>query len=88
MAKRVVVESDDSFLGSMMGEKIVLYCSRYIYCGILTGVDEDSLQLKDCKIVFDTGAHDAKEWAISEPTLTSTWTVMRQSIESWGLSNK
>lgn len=75
-------------LQSYVGKIVVLYCSRYIYTGTLVSIDKFSVALKGACIVFDTGEHTDKAWALVEPCIDTIWNVSLASIESFGLSNK
>ena len=80
--KRIVQESGGGF-EDMLGEKIVLFCGVYIYTGVLSGVNDDHLELTEPKLVYATGELKSGEWANAQE-LPSPWRVMRQGIESWG----
>lgn len=80
--KRVVETSDGGF-EAFLGEKICLYCAVYIYAGVLSGVNDDHLELSNPKIVFQTGNVKAGDWDEAED-LPAPCHVMRQAIESWG----
>jgi hypothetical protein len=82
--KKLIEETAESALESLMGERITLYCCRYIYTGKLIGVAEDCVQLTDGGIVYDTGRADNAEWENYEK-MPNDWYVARQSIESFGL---
>lgn len=51
----------DALLG-LLGQRIVLFCSNYIYCGNLAGVDETCVLLEDAGIVYETGSFTDKAW--------------------------
>lgn len=81
--KRIVNSDEDSGFDAMLGEKITLFCGIYIYTGILSGVDDDHLELSEPKVVYETGDLVVGGWKNAQ-TLPSQWRVMRQGIESWG----
>ena len=81
--KRIIETKNDGGFDAMLGEKIVLMCGVYIYTGMLVGVNEDHLELKDPLLVYETGAWNEEVWGDAQPLL-SPWRVMIQSIESWG----
>lgn len=71
-------------LEGLMGKRITLFCCRYIYTGDLIGIDNDSVKLTNCGIVYETGDLDYKDWTDYQK-LPHDWYVSRQSIESFGL---
>jgi len=82
---RRVIEDTDVRNGfdSMLGEKIVVFCTIYIYTGKLVGVNDDHIELDDAKIVYETGVLAEGEWKDAQ-CLLNPWKVMRGAIESWG----
>ena len=83
---RRMIESDElSGFEGMLGKKVCLFCGVYIYTGVLSGVDEDHLELTSPKIVYETGSLINDCWTDAQP-LPDPWYVMRQGIESWGLA--
>ena len=78
-----ILESDDAGFVTMLGEKVCVFCSVYIYTGVLSGVSEDHVELTEPKLVYDTGPLDHGEWKDAQ-TLPSPWRVQIQHIESWG----
>ena len=78
-----IVETSDAGFEAMLDKQICLFCGVYIYAGVLSGVNDDHLELLDAKIVYDTGNLSEGEWEDAQ-NLPSPWRVMRQAIESWG----
>ena len=70
-------------LESFVGKEIVIYCCRYIYAGTVAEIDDFSLELTDCGIVYETGAHDALEWETFEK-IKKNHNIALHSIESFG----
>ncbi len=81
--KRVVETEEMSGFEAVLGEKIVLFCSIYIYTGLLVGVNDDHLELDNAKLVYETGELTSGDWENAQKLL-SPHRIMRQSIESWG----
>ena len=81
--KRIVECDEVSGFDAMLGEKVALFCGVYIYTGILSGVNDDHLELSEPKIVYETGELSEGKWTNAQH-LPSPWRVMRQGIESWG----
>lgn len=80
-----IVESNEGGFDSMLGEKVCLFCGVYIYAGTLVGVNEDHVELRDAKVVYETGSLADGEWKDAQ-SLPSPWRVMMDGIESWGPS--
>lgn len=82
--KRIVETVGESGLESMLGERVVLLCNIYIYAGILSGVNEDEVELKDAKLVYETGPWGDATWKDAQKLPGETWRVRTAHIESWG----
>lgn len=78
-----IVETPDGGFDALLNEKICLFCGVYIYAGVLSGVNEDHLELSEPKLIYETGELAAGSWKDAQD-LPSPWRVMRQAIESWG----
>lgn len=83
--KKVIVQSTNEGLESLMGEKVTLMCTRYTYTGVLTGIDDNFVMLDEPYIVYETGAFDKKEWADAQKLPKKQWYVMLHSVESFGI---
>lgn len=81
--KKLVEETGEG-LEKLIGERVTLFCCRYIYTGKLIGVNETCVLLTDCGIVYDTGSFDKDVWSDYQK-LPHDWYVAIQSIESFGL---
>jgi hypothetical protein len=77
-----LVEIPEEGLEGLLGKHITLICTRYIYSGVLEGVNDFCILLKDAEIVYETGAWSAKQWSGAEK-VPSPFYVTRQSIESF-----
>jgi len=82
--KKLVEEVSGEGLVKLLGERVTLFCCRYIYTGKLTGVNTDCVLLSDCGIVYETGELETKKWTDMQK-LPHDWYVARQSIESFGI---
>jgi len=82
---RRIVESEEGGLDSYLGQKITLFCTRYIYTGTLLGVNEMCVELKDPYIVYETGKFDDPKWEDAQKLPKDSWNVMLHSVESFGL---
>lgn len=83
--KKLVIEDKNEGLMKLLGEVITVYCMSFIYSGKLTGVNDDCILLEGARIVYDTGSHDSKNWARSEPMPGGDWYIMKNAIESFGI---
>lgn len=79
-----VVEVEKEGLLALIGERVTLYCARYIYTGKLVGVNDTCVLLHDASIVFDTGALKDKKWSMAEE-LPGPWYVQLAAVESFGI---
>lgn len=71
-------------LEQLLGERITLFCARYIYTGKLVGINATCVLLEEAAIVYETGNLSDKRWSIAE-NLPNNWYVQTQAIESFGL---
>ena len=81
--KRIVEEVSGEGLEALMGENVTLWCMNYIYAGKLVGVNENDVLLENAKIVYETGALDAKKFE-NDQSLPGPWYVRTSAIESYG----
>jgi len=81
---KCLVERDDKGLTSLIGERITVFCARYIYTGKLIGVNENDILLTDAGIVYETGPFDTKEWKDMQK-LPNDWYICLHAIESYGI---
>ena len=82
--KKIIEESSVEGLEKLLGERITLFCCRYIYTGKLISVNDDCVMLSDCGIVYETGELTDKTWKDYQK-LPHDWYVSKQSIESFGI---
>jgi len=83
--KRIVESTSNEGLEALLGEKITLFCTRYIYYGRLIGVNEHFCLLQDPYIVYDTGAFDKAEWQDAQKFPKKEWYIMLHAVESFGI---
>jgi len=81
--KRIIESDETSGFDAMLGEKVTLFCGVYIYTGVLSGVNDDHLELSEPKLVYETGELANEDWKDAQ-RLPSPWWVMWQGVESWG----
>jgi len=82
--KKIITEEQGEGLEKLLGERVTLFCCRYIYTGKLVGVNETCVLLSDCGLVYETGSFEEKEWKDYQK-LPHDWYVQIQSIESFGI---
>ena len=79
-----VVEVANEGLVSLLGQTITCFCLNYIYTGILEGVNDTCILLKDPKIVYETGAFNTKDWKDAQ-SLPNQLYIQTAAIESFGV---
>ncbi len=84
--KRIIEETENQGLESLLGERVLLMCAGYFYEGKLMGVNAQCVELSDPGIVYETGAFDKKEYSDLQKMHTEKWFVSIPLIESFGLS--
>ena len=82
--KKIVTEVQGEGLEKLLGERVTLFCSNYIYTGLLSGVNETCVLLTDAAVVYETGPFGDKKWKDAQP-MPSEWYVQISFIESFGL---
>lgn len=84
--KRIIEETENQGLESLLGERVLLMCAGYFYEGKLIGVNEQCVELKDAHIVYETGAFSASAYKDIQKLHTEIWYVAIPLIESFGKS--
>ena len=82
--KKLVEEVQGEGLEKLMGERVTLFCCRYIYTGKLVGVNDTCVLLSEGGIVYETGGFDTSDWSDYQ-AVPGDWYVQKDSIESFGL---
>jgi hypothetical protein len=82
--KMIIEEIKGEGLEKLLGQRVTLFCCRYIYTGKLIGVNNTCVLLTNCGIVYETGPFDKIEWHDYQK-LPNDFYVMIQSIESFGI---
>ena len=78
-----VTEVEGEGLMALIGERVTLFCLNYIYTGLLVGVNDSCVMLKDAAIVYETGPLTSKDWKDSQ-SLPGEWYVQISAVESFG----
>ena len=87
--KKIVKEVENEGFMALLGEKVLIYSCRYIYEGVLNGVNDTCIQLTGTRIVYETGNHSkSKDWDVVHPMWNDVWYVQTSAIESFGKAPK
>jgi len=81
--KKIVEIDLKEGLEKLLGKRITLFCCRYIYTGILSGVNENDVLLTDPAIVYETGPLTSGDWK-GRAKLPHDWYVRIDAVESYG----
>ena len=79
-----VTEVEGEGLIKLLGEKITIFCLNYIYTGILEGVNETCVLLKDPAIVYNTGSFSDSEYEDVQSLGVDEFYIHMNCIESFG----
>jgi hypothetical protein len=83
--KRLITETNETALESLMGKKVTFFCVNYFYVGELVGVNEASVCIKNPAIVYETGKFTDKKYKNEESLNIDEWYIQTSSIESFGV---
>ena len=62
--KRIIESTSNEGLEALLGEKVTLFCTRYIYYGTLTGLNDNFCLITDPYIVYETGDWSKEGWSL------------------------
>lgn len=83
--QRIINDQEISGLPALLGERVALWCERYIYAGELVGVGPEHVELRGASVVYETGPLDDEGFADAQPLPHDvTWHVSTRKIESYG----
>ena len=82
--KVVVEETKEEGLDAFLGKPIAVWCLNYIYTGVLVGVNDTCVKLKDAQIVSETGPFNEKGWSDAQSLPGDFHYIQNSSIESFG----
>lgn len=77
------VSSDKEGLMGLLGEKVEVYCSNYIYAGVLVGVNDTFVKLDNAHIVYETGAFSNATYKDAQKLGSEPHYVMISFVESF-----
>lgn len=82
---QTVTEVENNGLEALLGKHVQIWCVRYIYAGILKGVNKDDILLEDARVVYETGPlAQATEYTDAQPTFNGILRIRTAAIESYG----
>jgi hypothetical protein len=87
MSKRIAGRGAASRVGdlaSFVGKKVLLLCANYFYAGTLHSVNEETAELAEAQIVYETGPWNASGYQTAEKLPGDTWRVRLAALESYG----
>jgi len=82
--RKVVEQVEEEGLAKLLGERVTLFCSNYIYTGLLRGVNDTCVLLESASIVYETGPLGDGVWKDAQK-LPRDWYVQTGAIESFGI---
>lgn len=82
--KKLVELDENEGLEKLMGKRVTVYCLNYIYTGLLAGVNDHDILLKNAAVVYETGPYTDSTWKDAQ-ALPDDWYVRTACIESYGI---
>lgn len=82
--RKLVTEVPGEGLEKLLGERVTLFCTIYIYTGKLVGVNDKCVLLENAAIVYETGSLTDGKWKDAQ-ALPGPWYVSTGMIESFGV---
>jgi hypothetical protein len=82
--RKLIDEVAGEGLEKLLGERVTLFCLNYIYTGVLIGVNDTCVLLREPAIVYETGAFSEPKWKDAQ-ALPQDLYVMQAAIESFGI---
>ena len=81
---REVVEVENAGLMALLGKKVLLFGTNYNYYGVLSGVNDDCVELTDPFMVFETGAFTSTHFSDAQRLPATAWCISKAALESFG----
>lgn len=78
-----MVEVPNEGLVSLIGSTIMVETLNFNYTGVLDGVNDTQILLREPKTVFETGDYKAKEWADAQRLPTSQMYIRLSAVQSY-----
>jgi len=79
-----IIEVENSGLLELLGKRVTFFCLNYIYVGILTGINETCVELKDPAIIYETGKFSDSCNADEQSLCIPKFFIAMNCIESFG----
>lgn len=83
---KVIEVSDEGFV-ALLGQQVEIITNRFIYTGILVGVNTNCVKIDDAAIVYETGEHSAPKYKDAQRLGRSQY-IMFGLMESFGVTGK
>lgn len=83
--KKLITEETNEGFERLLGSQITLFCVNYIYTGILIGVNDECVLLKDPAIVYETGPFSDKDWKDCQGLGVNEFYIQKSAVESFGI---
>ena len=80
-----VIEIEGGSLETLLNQQVFLQCVRYIYAGVLVGVNETFVKIENPRVVYETGPWSSKEWKDAQSMGIPALYIQRAAIEAFGL---
>ncbi len=80
-----IVEETEGDLTSLLGEKVLIFSANYIYAGVLIGISDTTLAIKEPSIVYETGSFSDSKYKDAQSLPSPTWYINRALVESIGV---
>lgn len=84
--KRIIEETENQGLESLLGERVLIFTAGYFYEGKLIGTSDSCVEISDAHIVYETGKFSDIDYKDRQKLHTDKWFVGINLIESFGLS--
>lgn len=82
---QTVVEVSGEGLEALLNKEVLIMCFNYFYAGILIGVNDTFIKLKNCHIVYETGAFSEPKYKDAQK-IAEEYYIQISAIESFGQS--
>ena len=82
--RKIVETTEECGFDALLGETVLLLCANYFYVGVLVGVNDTFVELKDPSIVYETGDWADAKYKDVQRLHTPSLCVQRAFIEAFG----
>lgn len=88
VAQRIEKPASEVGYAALVGQKVLIVTTTYIYYGTLETVNCDTLTLSNPHLVYETGNFSSKKFTDAQSLCASTWTISIGHIESAGTTTQ